>query len=268
MWEHLNEYNCVFYSRDLNYGSTPVFRRCNSISEPGFTSLYAVTNSTAQAIQAANTTAKFSGPVWSGRLWVDIDSYEVAGEVEARLQRLGLGYVAFDSGGKGAHFGIRREAKPSHLLPLLDKSWVKAHIPEADTSVYTHMHLFRLPGTPHHKTGRLKEFVSHFSGKALNMAEWQKRVEQMAPSLSVSAPQANSDAPSVFESLRVMANSVPTNIGNRHPTILKAVYGLCDLDTPIEVARWWAGEINKMSDEPKEDWELDKLVNSVYEQGL
>lgn len=265
MLERLNDYAFSIYSPSPNYGVSPNFVHVSALDGTGFGSLYLVTKETARAITQTGTTQKFAGCVWSGRLWVDVDSYEKAKEVELRLKEMELNFVMFDSGGKGMHFGVLRQTQPSHLLPLLDKSWVKAHIPEADCSIYTHLHLFRLPGTLHQVTGRPKELVASFQGKSIDVESWKRRVRESDEVQRTFTPTAGK---SVFESLRIMANTVPTTMGERHYTMLKAAYGLRDVGVDSYVTRWWVGEINKMCEAPKEEWELNKLVDSVYEQGL
>lgn len=256
---HLNEYRYSIFSTSTNYGASPNFVDVSELPRGGFGSLYLVSKKTAEAIKQAGTTKKFAGVVWAGRLWLDIDSYEAAEKVEGRLQQMGLNYVAYDSGHRSAHFGILRRAAPSHLLPVQDKEWVRAHFPEADLSIYTHLHLFRLPGTPHLKTGRKKVLVSRQPGAALVHRPYVGELGEARPSKSF-----YSLGTSVFESRRIMSNSVPTTNGTRHPTLVKLAYALHDKGVPPEVARWWVAEVNKLAEEPKEDWELDKLVQSIY----
>ena len=256
-------YDYFVYSPTISYGSCPVFKHISELEGlQGFRSVYGVTKQEADAIVKAGTTAKFAGTVWSARLWVDIDDYHSAEVVKERLTRLEYDFVMYMSGGKGAHFGILRSSDPSHLLPLLDKQWVKATIPEADVSLYNHLHLFRLQGTIHEKTGNKKELVYEQRGKAIEMALWASARDNIKKELK---PVSISTASSVFESKRVMANSVPTTIGNRHATLLRLCYALADLGTPPEVAHWWLSEVNKMCEEPKTGEELEKIVNSAYQ---
>lgn len=255
----LDDYCFSIASATTNFGPVPNFVHVSKLPEQGFGSLYLVTKETAQAIVAAGTTARYQGVVWSGRLWLDVDSFEAADAVEARLNKMGLGYVAYFSGNRGAHFGILRSSPPSHLLPLQDREWVRAHFPEADDSIYTHLHLFRLPGTPHIKTGQPKVLVAKKAGKAIEHKPWSAASSQV-----IKAPSPNYAVGSVFESIRVMGNSIPTTNGNRHPTLVKLAYALHDKGVDPSIAVWWLGEVNKMAEEPKEDWEVEKIVKSIY----
>lgn len=224
----------------------------------GFSSLYGVAAAEAAAIESAGTVAGFKGVVWSERLWIDVDSYAEADLVEAKLKEMNLDFVAYDSGGRGAHFGVLRPTLPSHLLPAQDKRWVQQHFAGADTSIYTHLHLFRVDGTVHETSGRNKRLVFEHRGEQLILPALEKAVVD-------TTTQPNVDGKAVFECYRVMSNSIPTKSGNRHPTYVKLVYALKD-DAGVAppVARWWLGEVNKMSAEPKGDEELDQVVRSIY----
>lgn len=260
MKDYEQHYNCRIYSPTKSHTTVPSFIRDTS-GMVGFTSLYNVTEADAQAIVAAGTTATYKGVVGGERLWLDIDSYEAADAVEERLKEMGYGYIAYDSGGRGVHFGINRAAVPSHLLPAQDKAWVQAHFPEADLSIYTHLHLFRLPGTIHETHGREKTLVDTVEGKTLYLP----RLEKKDVKLNILASSSSGYNVSIFDCTRVMANSIPTVSGNRHPTLVKLCYALKD-DAGVDanIARWWVGEVNKLSEEPKEDEQLDQIVGSIY----
>jgi len=228
----------------------------------GFSSLYAVTKESAEAIIKAGTTAGFKGSVWSERLWIDIDSYDKADAVEQRLKSMGVDFVAFDSGGRGVHFGVLRSADASHLLPHTDKQWVREHFPEADLSIYTHLHLFRLAGSLHETGGRNKRLVTEQRGSLLITPPLVRGINATNKASDISY---SSTGLPVFNCFRVMSNSVPTTVGNRHPTYVKLVHALRDdAKVSISLARWWLGEVNRMSQEPKDDDSLDQIVKSIY----
>jgi hypothetical protein len=254
-----NKYDYYIHSPIKLHTAAPYFLRGGTAIQ-GFSSLYAVTKDAAEAITKAGTTSQFKGVVWSERLWLDIDSYEKAQAVENRLVAMELDFIAYDSGGKGAHFGIKRNNAPSHLLPAMDKLWVKANIPEADTTIYTHLHLFRMPGTVHEDTGRPKQLVVENKGRALTLPP----MEKINASYRDDSNLYSTDT-SVFACFRVMSNSVRTSEGNRHKTFVTLVHALRDdaKATP-QLARWWLGEANKLSTCPKSDAELDYLVGSIY----
>lgn len=249
---------------DAKYHTNPPVFVLRDEAGVGFTSLYSVTKEDADAITSAGTTAGFKGVVWSERLWLDIDSYEQAEIVENRLKEMGLDYIAFDTGGRGAHFGVARDALPSHLLPAQDRDWAVRHFPECDSSIYTHLHLFRVDGTRHEKGGRNKGLVHRQRGKVLEHGQWERK--EAAYGITVNSDYSSSAVSSVFKCFLVMSNSIPTKVGNRHPTYVRLVNALKnDAGVPLPVARWWLGEVNKMAEGggyPEDH--LDRLVTSLY----
>lgn len=232
----------------------------------GFSSLYAVTAESAKAIEQAGTTAQFKGVVWGERLWIDTDTYEAADEVEKRLREMEYGFVAYHSGGRGVHFGVDRVAAPSHLLPAQDKAWVQSHFQGcADTSIYTHLHLFRLPGTVHETHNQEKQLVLEVPGKTLVHPRWEKKDVSIGTGLN-----SNVGSGSIFDCARVMANTMWARknrvpIGERHPTLVRITYALRDdAKASPDTALWWISEVNKLSEDPREPEHLEQIVRSVY----
>lgn len=254
------DYCYYLYSSTASYGANPTFVVFDKIPSEGFCSLYAITKEAAEAIRQEGTTKGFKGVVWSERLWLDFDDHGAARRAESRLKEIGYDYVCYTTGNRGMHFGILRDHSPSHLLPALDKSWVKQNFPEADSSIYTHLHPFRIPGTKHEKTGRTKELLYGRRGSALILPPFKKEELQIDTS-------GQSDGKSVFDCFFVMANTVPVDSGQRHQTMIRLLNALKnDAGVPMDIALWWTAEWNKMLLEPKEDYELEKAVRSIYER--
>jgi hypothetical protein len=233
----------------------PTFVHIDQCPSAGFISLYSVTESTAAALHEAGTTAGFKGVVWAERLWIDIDSYAAADAVETRLRSMELNFEAYDSGGKGAHFGVFRNHAPSHLLPAKDKQWVQKHIPEADLSIYTHLHPFRLEGTHHEGTGRVKVLVASCPGQALTLPPLDTKVQK--------TPQGEK---SIFDCFRVMSNISPASEGERHDQLVRLTYALKD-DAKVGPysALWVVDQVNKRFEKPKEYHEIEKIISSIYQ---
>lgn len=260
-----NKYDHHIHNVGKSYGSRPEFALYSDLlgsGIQGFSSIYGVDASAAQAIQQEGTTTGFKGVVWSERLWLDFDSYEASDKAGKKLEEMGYDYIAFDTGNRGCHFGILRDAPPSHLLPARDKAWVKAHFEEADTSIYTHLHLFRLPGTIHEGTGKPKTFIGgNDTGKALILPE---RSEDYGKHYIGNVSGNISSGVSVFDNHRVMANTVPQRSGERHPTLVKLAYALQDHGVAADSAFWWLSETNKLFDEPKEIECIEQIVRSIF----
>lgn len=266
---HGKRYQWHIYSLTRSFGSSPSFASSAELAElQGYSSLYGVSEETAQAIVKAGTTEGFKGIVYSERLWADFDSYEAAEWAESKLKEAGYGYVAYDSGGRGAHFGIRRDCDPGHTLPQRDKAWVRAFFERggkcaADLSVYTHLHLFRLPGTIHESTSRVKELVSTHSGRSVKLPAWQElkgaqRVQVVTNSVD------RSGNISIFHSLRILHASQEASAGERHPQLVRCAYALRDHGVDPQFALGWLQELNKSFPEPKDEREAEAIIQRVF----
>lgn len=254
------DYTFSLFSTTADYGPKPRFVDALQNDLVGFKSLYQVTKETAQAIEQTGTVKGFKGIVWSERLWLDFDDELAAKRAESKLKETGYDYVCFTTGNRGLHFGILRDHSPSHLLPLLDKSWVKQNFPEADTSIYTHLHPFRIPGTTHEKTGRKKLLLFERKGSALILPPLKREEVHIISS-------GQKEGKSVFDCFFVMANTVPVDSGQRHVTLVRLINALKnDAGVSMDLALWWVNEWNKMLSEPKEDHEIEKAVRSIYER--
>jgi hypothetical protein len=203
----------------------------------------------------------FKGVVWNERLQIDVDSYEAAESTERRLMEMKYDFNAYDTGGRGAHFSVLRNTDPSHLLPLLDKQWVRKFFPEADLCIYTHLHPFRLEGTKHEKTGNVKRLVCENRGSSIQLPT---NLEETY--VSTDKTQRSQEArESVFNHFRLQCATTPAEKGERHQQLIKMLYIMKDeLQVPLEHAAWWVGEWNKMLSDPKDDNDLQKAIKSIY----
>ncbi len=257
-----NLYSHSIFNPTVGFGVSPKFVHRDQLPQQGFGGTYFVTEETAEAVKQEGTVKHFKGIVWSEYLWMDFDSYEAAERAENKLREMGYGFIAYDTGGRGAHFGVLRAHPPSHLLPHKDKQWVGEHFPEADTSIYTHLHLLRLPGSVHEKTGRKKERVVEVEGKALVLPRYEEKV---LPSALKSSQQRTS----VLKCFRVMSYSRPVARGDRQHSLVTLTYALKD-DAQVDAAfaLEWVRQVNLLYEEPKEDHELEKIVSGIYNRGV
>jgi hypothetical protein len=258
-----DDYSFYLYSSGPHYGvGDPVFLHVSELEgKQGFSSLYGVTESTAKAISAAGTCKGFKGVVWSDKLWLDVDGYDKCEAVEQRLKEMGYEYKAYDTGGRGGHFSIELIPNPSHLLPQQSKQYVQEHFPECDSTIYTHLHPFRLVGTTHSNTGRTKFRVGGEDGKALRLPEYVGR-----ESTRVGGDfGSTTNSASIFDNFFIQRNTqeIPKQ-GERHAQLVRLCYALRDSGYDINLARWWVSEANKRWAPPKEDHEIEKALSSIY----
>lgn len=268
----MNEYTYSLHTPGLYTESVLSFVPSHGLALlTGFSSLYSTDAATAKAVVQAGTTKDFKGVVWSERLWIDVDTKgltesEAIAKLEAvenRIKEMGYDYVVYDSGGHtsvgGGHFGILREEVPSHLLPSRDRSWVRKHFPEADTSIYSHLHLFRLPGTVHETTGRTKHLVGRQSGQRLTLPPLEKA--EMTRTVS---PSKNSGVSSVFSNFSLMSLLGPVKVGERHFRLVKIAFELRDHGVAESDAMWFMLQANKMFYDPKDEMEVAKILQDIY----
>lgn len=252
-----------FYSPTLSYGEIPLFLADKELPEEGFASLYSVSASDAEAITKAGTCAKYCGVVGTDTIWIDVDSEDAVQKVRGKLDELGVDYVWYSTGNRGSHFGVRINYIASHLLPARSKAWVGSTFEGlADLSIYTHLHLFRLPGTRHASTGRKKQLISSMiNGRALELPNLARSDVR-----HYKAPAGNPGKDySVFDCRRVMGNSVPMLNGERHASLVRLAYALRD-EAGLEpsIAVWWMLEVNKMFEERKSEEEVENIIRKVY----
>lgn len=258
-----DKYVWYFYSASKSFGNEPYFLHRDEIPNTGFSSLYAVTEETARGLCEAGHTRGFKGCVWSERISLDFDSYEAATRAQLTLEEQGYDYIMYDTGGRGCHIAILRNSEPSHIIPLLDKAWARKAFPECDSSVYSHLHLFRLPGTVHEKTGRPKRKVYEKRGKALVI---DRGILNGRTFYNGNGSGVCDNGRSVFDLYHVMKNVRPVSEGKRHASLVSLCYGLKNAGiTEVSVIRSWLYETNKLFTEPKEESEIEQIIRSICE---
>lgn len=221
----------------------------------GFRSLYAVDKETAETLQGT-TANQFKGIVWSDKLWLDFDTPESGLEAWRRTAELSLKAELWFTGNRGYHIGIERPHAPSHLLPAIDKEWVTANFPKADKSIYNHMHLWRMEGSRHKKTGDFKKLLETRDGDVLILAD---KLET-PPSVFTRSP---TPFQSVFEDVYIMSLTSPCSDGERHQTLMSLGLALKNRGEPIGFIERWLHHTNLMFPSPKPPEEVDRLVDFV-----
>lgn len=225
----------------------------------GFSSLYAITKEDAEALVSASTSVQFKGSVWSQTLAIDVDDEEVALVVENRLSEMKLDFTVYSTGNRGKHFYITRPHSPSHILPQIDKEWIKEHFPSCDTSIYSNLHLFRLPGAIHDKTGNRKKLLCSYKGIPLILPDHLTQNDHILYKSGKDVTQ------SIFLDQWVMSQTVPWQDGKRHEALLNLGVKLRKNGEPIEFIERWLYHANLLHTPPKPQEELDRIIQFVSE---
>jgi hypothetical protein len=232
-----------------------------------FCSLYAVRQEDAAAIEdTAGTAAGFRGVVWSRFLWADFDTEEAGKAACTSLERSGLGHTVYHTGGRGLHIGVLRAADPSHTLPMQDKLWAVENLPGCDPSIYWHLHLLRLPGALHERTGLPKRLLYTRPGRELHLPPYSPAA---AVSTAKGPGKEEGQRKSIFDCWGVMSrlNQDPSLSRQKHLVYL-AMSLRGEAGVTAEEALWVSLEVNRGFDEPKEESEVQRIVDWAYEQAL
>jgi hypothetical protein len=259
-------YNYRIGTTALRHSNPPVFYTSSSLlhHKCTFASVYAITQADAEAITKSGTVTGFKGTVWSKRLWVDFDQREAADKAVAKLKEEGYGFVVYDTGNRGVHIGIDRICSPSHLLPISDKSWVRANLEGADLSLYWHLHLIRLPGTTHEQTGRKKALVSRHTGRAIELQLVREARPEQEPRTSVGDSNRSR---SIFQEWSVASLLSGPGIGeSRHKHLVMLAARLKELGLRVDEAEWALLEVNRGMSEPKSNDEVYSILTWAYSE--
>jgi hypothetical protein len=108
--------------------------------------------------------------VFADELFIDIDNDEEAAKhCWEVLSGLGIMADVYFSGSKGYHFCIATLPAWSRDLPYCHLTFVKSLGIRCDECLYQSGRLFRLPGTVHGKTFRVKELVGRIEGDVVEI---------------------------------------------------------------------------------------------------
>lgn len=240
------DYDCLINTRD-------------KIPPTGFRSVYAVDQKTAEELRK-NGVKGYKGPVWSPVLSVDIDSHERGQEVIEQLTTLGFSFSVWSSGNKGIHLEIDRVAPPSDQLPYWDRKWIQANIPAADTSIYSHLHMFRLNGTRHQDTGNKKTLLGREQGNPVVYDQ-----DDMTNPEIDAYKTKQSPTKSIFNDEILIIWTAPANNGERHQVLKNIATKLrYQYDEPREFTLRYLHHVNLLFSEPKSGEEIERIVEHFY----
>lgn len=253
-----DKYDSVIFKFNV-YDTSHLVFRVTDLPSAGFSSLYRITAETAEALNASGISG-YKGAVWSPGLWIDCDTEESAMETRAELSRQGLAFEVWSTGNRGLHFHIERPHAPSHLLPQIDREWVKSNIPACDTSIYSNLHMFRNPGSRHQKTGKPKIMLERVPGQPLLLGD----TVSLRQSVSTTRVATNK---SIFINNYIMNLTVPVEEGKRHETLLHLALAMNRVGEPLEFIERWLQHVNLLYSEQKPDGEIERILAFIESVG-
>jgi hypothetical protein len=252
----MNEEFCYALFKRNVYDSRYYFVHRNELPPGGFSSLYFITE--VQKEELIKTGIKgFRGEIWSPWIWIDEDTEQGALQTERRLIELNVQYDVYTTGNRGRHFCIHRESAPSKWLPYTDKYWVKTISNTADLSIYTGLHLFRLDGTVHEKTGQHKKLLYSVSGDIL-------KLPIVEPPTYVEQEEDNEDVvSSLFINQTIMSLTTAAGEGGRNKRLVDLAVALKNNGENEAFISRWLYHTNLLFNPPCLQEELDKIVDWV-----
>src|SRR5271165_1349821 len=249
-----NRYDWYLYKFRVNDAQFYFFPSTEFPSN-GFSSVYAITEESAKEVVERGTTAQFKGSVCSSHLIMDFDDEEAGLQARGRLRAEGIAHEVYHTGNRGCHIYIPRPHLPSLFLPQIDKGWVKANYPNADLGLYTPMHLIRVIGAIHDKTGHKKKLIESVPGKELIIQE-----QARTPERYISHKKYDYFTNSIFDNSFIMNLSVPLENGHRTTLLIKLAAAMRQIGEPVDFVARWLQHVNNLSSDPLPQRELDNII--------
>lgn len=195
-------------------------------------------------------------PVYSDTLFVDFDDGDSSiKRFQSILDSAGVGYELYFSGKKGHHFHVQIEPMWGSSVPWSQKMWVASlGIDTADTSIYRHTGLIRLPGTIHQDTGKKKELLLRKDGRRLEIPVIDMSEEEVYG--------ASGDQLDLVKGCTSIHRAVVHGViaGHRHNTLLAIAKHFMEAGLSESACYEICSVVNGHFDEPKSEEEIRQCV--------
>lgn len=246
------------------------------LPDSGYCSVYAFSEEAKWAVRAQGDATNLSRfPVYSDRLWIDIDGAdssetEVA-RVAAYTRQLTKQFIAQDlnfsvwsSGSKGFHVCIKIIPMLGKDVPYSQLRYVQDTLKVvSDFSLYQHARLLSNPGRLHPKTGRRKTKVYEHQGTtilSIPMLVAPSKLDVDSDSLT------DSDLGRIgFQRLAAFIQDTPL-AGMRHTKLWSLASGLLEAGMSRELVFMNCSYVNKFLPDPKTDEEVLRAVTQAANQ--
>lgn len=197
----------------------------------GFQSAFGVSKEQAAFNIRRGSTRGLKFPVYCDVLLVDFDNQKTAADLfERRLNHEKAAYIRADSGGRSDHFHVAIVPIYGMDVPYSIKQWMAENAPGSDLSFYICGGNFRLFGTRHEKTGRIKSVVKTERGGRLSIPI----VAEPDPWDGLGSIIGEvKDVEAALGQILSLISCEPTE-GNRHQSLWSAVHALltCEIKNP------------------------------------
>lgn len=179
---------------------------------------------------------------------------------EKELQKLGIGYDLFQSGGKGFHFYLYHDLLWSPYLPYSQKHWVLNNLSvEPDLSLYQTTRLVALPGRVHRETKLRKVLIKSVPGKTLALSIIQP------PEKELRVFKRKEQKEQLIQGLLrciTLLHAAP-KIGNRHTALWGTSKDLLQGGLHPKAVHDLLSQINNYWEKNKDDKEVIKAIEQA-----
>lgn len=163
-------------------------------------------------------------------------------------------FKVFDSGNRSIHFHVYRTHTASAFLPYSDKVYASKNIKGCDTAIYRHGATLRMENTIHTKTDKKKVLLEHHLGT--NKID----IPITEPELVIREIE-QSKVGSIFNEFIIQSSIGGLVTGSRNRTMYQIIKVLKEYGKSKEFIVEFCNEVNKISNPPLNDFELQTLFN-------
>lgn len=246
------------------------------LPDSGYCSVYAFTEAAKFAVQAqGNAVGLGRFPVYSDRLWIDIDAADSSPQEVERVKEytrqltrqfrdLDYSFSVWDSGSKGFHIAIKIEPMFGRDVPWSQREFVEKNLKVVcDFSLYQAGRLLSNPGRVHPKTGRRKTKVFGFDGTTVLSIPMLTTPEKSL---------VDSDSLTDQDRARIALNRMQSMIldsplpGMRHTVLWSVASQAIEAGLKSDLVFGLLCWINKMSPNPKAESEVLRAVQQAASQ--
>jgi hypothetical protein len=228
---------------------------------PGYSSVYWFSRDDALEVRASEHSGNFSRfAAGSDALAIDIDDGEAGLKTAlAILDREGLAYEIWTSGGKGYHLILPHEFVYDRRLPFSHRTVVEQLGLTCDLSLYQHGRVISLPGRIHPQTGRRKTFCEAKDGTMINIPMFEP------PPYMFNPPPTDKNFVMWLYQVTRLAEAEPAP-GNRHTRLWSAAMTAAEIGLDQDLTQQLLIEVNNSWKVPKHESEVIRAVSQAYQR--
>ena len=236
------------------------------IPDPGFVSVYQFDKVAANQISAnGHSRGMDQFAVYSSNLTFDIDTgMEGLTAVCSALEVQGLGFVIYESGGKGYHVVLDHDEICGKDVPYSHKLAAQTILGPAvehiDMTLYQHSRLISLPGRIHPVTRRRKKFCVAVRGK-MAIVELVEKPENGYVSLFEDV-QVDGTSRALCQALDLTLS--PPESGGRHKALVMLTFRLLEAGFSPDASQEILERVNETWPEQKDLKDLQKIIQSIF----